>query len=255
MSDHLAGIVAAAASAISVAWAFGWVLVLLRRAGGGFSESPSLAMPWLTASVGLAMVAIIELARRMALAPPWTGVVARIGTLLGVCAVIPIVDTAWGRAASLLPLGIAVVGGLAAPLTEQRQGFHGGHTRRRDRDETPPSRTSRALPVTIVRALPPAAGFRQRLERFQTSTEGDRAIGRVIVDVPTGSRTGHAHVGFCPPFVAMPTVEVTSDDDAIEAVVTAAEIVPWGVRVECRLSEAAEEPLAIPVDILARYPG
>jgi hypothetical protein len=102
---------------------------------------------------------------------------------------------------------------------------------------------------------PTGPGFRQRLERFQTAAEGDRAIGRVIVDVPTGSRTGHAHIGFCPPFVAMPTVEVTSDDDGIEAVVTAAEVVPWGVRVECRLSEPAEEPLAIPVDILAHYAG
>jgi len=34
-------------------------------------------------------------------------------------------------------------------------------------------------------------------------------------------------------------------------VVTAAEVLPWGVRIECRLSEPAEEPLEIPVDLLA----
>jgi hypothetical protein len=37
-------------------------------------------------------------------------------------------------------------------------------------------------------------------------------------------------------------------------VVTAAEVLPWGVRVECRLAEPAEEPLEIPVDVLAKAP-
>jgi hypothetical protein len=254
MTDPVVVIALSAATTTSVVWFVGWVTVLLRRAAGGFSESPSLALPWLTASVGLAVVAIIEVARQADMAPFWTGIVARVGTVLGVCAVMPIGDTGWGRAASLIPLSIAVAGSLVTPRIEHRRGWHRGRTRRRDHEEPPSSTPSRAMPVAPAPALLSAPGFRQRLERFQTSAEGDRAIGRVIVDVPTGSRTGHAHIGFCPPFVAMPTVEVTSVDDAIEAVVTAAEIVPWGVRVECRLSEPAEEPLAIPVDILARYP-
>jgi hypothetical protein len=38
----------------------------------------------------------------------------------------------------------------------------------------------------------------------------------------------------------------------VEAVVTAAEILPWGVRIDCRLSEPADEPLEIPVDVAAQ---
>jgi hypothetical protein len=251
-SDPVFVIASAAATTISSAWVVGWMLVLVRRAAGGFSESPSLAMPWLTVSAGLAVVAITDMARRAHMAPFWAGAAARMGAVLAVLAVMPTGAAAWERAASLIPLGIAVAGVFFAPFIEHRDRWHRGRTIGRDREETPLPPLSRDMPMMIA---PTGPGFRQRLERFQTAAEGDRAIGRVIVDVPTGSRTGHAHIGFCPPFVAMPTVEVTSDDDGIEAVVTAAEVVPWGVRVECRLSEPAEEPLAIPVDILAHYAG
>jgi hypothetical protein len=255
MTDPIATIASTAATTVSVVWAFGWLLVLLRRAGGGFSESPDLVMPWLTSSVGLGLMVIIEVARRAELVRSWTGVAACVGTVLGVVAVFPMPDTGgWAVAASLIPLVIAIAGGIVTPLVEHSGAWRRSRTRRREREEAPATETSRGMPLTPSPTSPPEAGFRQRLERFQTSTDGDRALGRVIVDVPTGSRTGHAHIGFCPPFVAMPTVEVSSDDDAIEAVVTAAEVVPWGVRVECRLSEAAEEPLAIPVDVLAHYP-
>jgi hypothetical protein len=38
-------------------------------------------------------------------------------------------------------------------------------------------------------------------------------------------------------------------------VVSAAEVLPWGVRVECRLAEPAEEPVEIPVDLVAEAPA
>ena len=98
-----------------------------------------------------------------------------------------------------------------------------------------------------------AAGFRQRLERFETPAGDDCLRGQLLLAVPAGSRTGHAHVGFCPPFTGTPLVDASTDCDFVEAEVTAAEILPWGVRIECRLSEPAEEPLEIPVDI--SWPG
>jgi hypothetical protein len=49
----------------------------------------------------------------------------------------------------------------------------------------------------------------------------------------------------------MPEVRVATPYDGVEATVAAAEVVPWGVRVECRLAEPAEEPIEIPVDVLA----
>jgi hypothetical protein len=49
----------------------------------------------------------------------------------------------------------------------------------------------------------------------------------------------------------MPEVKVETPYDGVEATVTAAEIVPWGVRIECRLAEPAEEPIMIPVLVRA----
>jgi hypothetical protein len=80
---------------------------------------------------------------------------------------------------------------------------------------------------------------------------GERVSGRLCVMVPEGSRSGYAHVGFCPPLASQPVVEATTDYDGVEAVVSAAEVLPWGVRIECRLDEPAEETVEIPVDILA----
>ncbi len=254
-NDPVFVIASAAAATISVAWMFGWAMVLVRRAAGGFAASPGNVMPWGTVLVGLAVAAMIDVARRAGMAPAWTGLPARAGTILAALAVMPVATTVSERVASLIPLGIAIGGSLVAPLVRNRDGWLGGRASKDAIRKSPFPTATRDVLAAVPPSPPRPAGFRQRIERYQSANDGDRAIGRVIVDVPTGSRTGHAHIGFCPPFVAMPTVEVMSDDDGVEAVVTAAEIVPWGVRVECRLSEPAEESLAIPVDILARYPG
>jgi hypothetical protein len=34
----------------------------------------------------------------------------------------------------------------------------------------------------------------------------------------------------------------------------AAEVLPWGARIECRLDEPADETILIPVDVYARAP-
>jgi hypothetical protein len=73
--------------------------------------------------------------------------------------------------------------------------------------------------------------------------------------VPAGARAAAGHIGFCPAFAETPDVEVTTSYDGVEVTVAAAEVLPWGVRVECRLAEPAEEPLEISVDILARMAG
>ena len=53
----------------------------------------------------------------------------------------------------------------------------------------------------------------------------------------------------------MPTVQVTTDYDGVEATVSAAEVLPWGVRVECRLAEPADEAIEIPIDLRVQAPG
>jgi hypothetical protein len=90
------------------------------------------------------------------------------------------------------------------------------------------------------------------LERYETVEGVDCVSGHVRLSIPAGGKATHAHVGFCPAFAATPIVQVSTEYDGVEAVVIAAEVLPWGVRIECRLSEPAEEPLEIPVDLVAK---
>lgn len=117
----------------------------------------------------------------------------------------------------------------------------------------PPPRPVTAETMQPTARLPEAwdAGMQQRFERRALTDGGERVHGRVLVTVAAGSRLGVAHVGFCPPLPTTPVVEATTEYDGVEAVVSAAEVLPWGVRVECRLDEPAEELIEIPVDMVA----
>ena len=101
----------------------------------------------------------------------------------------------------------------------------------------------------------PAGNLLQRFERIVLPGGAECVRGRLCVAVPKGARSGYGHVGFCPPLASQPAVHVTTDYDGVEAVVSAAEVLPWGVRIECRLDEPAEETIEIPVDILATAPA
>lgn len=100
----------------------------------------------------------------------------------------------------------------------------------------------------------PPGTLRQRLTRFEQADGSDAVAGTLVVAVPAGAKTGSGHVGFCPSFSSLPSVEVTTRYDGVEVTVGAAEVLPWGLRVECRLADPAEEPLEIPVTIVARTP-
>lgn len=103
-------------------------------------------------------------------------------------------------------------------------------------------------PAVSTSAVP--GTLRQRFERLVLPSGGECVRGRLCVPVSKGARAGCGHVGFCPPLASQPTVDVTSDYDAVEAVVSVAEALPWGARIECRLDEPAEEAIEIPVDIV-----
>jgi hypothetical protein len=94
--------------------------------------------------------------------------------------------------------------------------------------------------------------LRQRFTRYETPAGSDCLQGRINVAIAAGARTAHGHVGFCPAFEVTPAVEVATEYDGVEATVAAAEVLPWGVRVDVRLAEPAEEPLEIPIDLVAR---
>jgi hypothetical protein len=169
---------------------------------------------------------------------------------------------------SLLPLLISLSVALRGPATARiaarvlRRRPPAGPPRERSASiAIPPATTPSALPASPashiqaddrLRPAPRQDGsLLQRFERLALPGGAEHVRGRLSVVVPAGTRTGYAHVGFCPPLAALPTVEVTTEYDGVEAVVSAAEVLPWGVRVECRLDEPAEETIEIPVDILA----
>jgi hypothetical protein len=106
-------------------------------------------------------------------------------------------------------------------------------------------------PVAVPSADPAAGHVLQAFTRFIRDDGVECVRGRLSLAVSAGVRIAAGHVGFCPPFPRSPSVEVATDYDGVEAVVTATEVLPWGVRVECRLDEPAEEDFDIPVDISA----
>ncbi|MEI6658327.1 MAG: hypothetical protein WCO76_07295 [Planctomycetota bacterium] len=267
-----ASALAAAAAATS-----GLVLAARRLAGGFAAAEPGLV--WITLGGGLVLLGITDAGRRAG-SHLASSVAARIGLVIGVAAVaLPPKAGDW---VSILAIALAAAVGVLPP-PRMRSGVEGG--RRRPpatqprisprgnprlegqqsrvpaehgmpsptrREEQPPVAPSAPASLAPEGSPEPPGRLQQRLERYESAEGTDCISGHVRLSIPAGGKATHAHVGFCPAFVATPLVQVSTEYDGVEAVVTAAEVLPWGVRIECRLSEPAEEPLEIPVDLVAK---
>ena len=263
----LAGVMAAICGAV----------LMMRRLAGTIESSPGPEAVLAVCGAGLLLVAIGDLASRSATAQgsgaalPWLAAgLARLGLLLAVAAVsLPLrLASAVDSLTVIAALGISLVAAFRGPLAELfRSSLTRGHAvAANDRLTRPNAAEQRAailqaavpsLPAIQHRdlAAAPVGNLLQRFERLALPDGGECVRGRLWVVVPEGSRSGSAHVGFCPPLAAVPTIDVTTDYDGVEAVISAAEVLPWGVRIECRLDEPAEETIEIPVDILASVPA
>ena len=91
-------------------------------------------------------------------------------------------------------------------------------------------------------------------ERYELPDGTEYLRGQLMIDFAAGTRLTAGHVGFCPSFQALPVVQVTTDYDDLEVSVTAAEILPWGVRIECRVEEPIDEGTSIPVFLTVNKP-
>jgi hypothetical protein len=260
-------------------------VLALRRFAGAIAAPPGPEAVLAVCGTGLLLVAAGDMATRSTTARTagpamsWLpAVLTRLGLLMAVAAVcLPLrmtstVDALTTIAAFIVSL-VAV--GLGPVADRVRGGLALG---RRAAAHRRPLVPTASVPTTITppsvavpMAVPPqpmpqpafqegatatpAGSLLQRFERIVLPGGAECVRGRLCVAVPKGARSGYGHVGFCPPLASQPTVDVTTDYDGVEAVVSAAEVLPWGVRIECRLDEPAEETIEIPVDILATAPA
>jgi len=231
--------------------AIGWatracgVLLAARRLGGAF-DALQPAIPWAVAAAGISLVALTDLAGRSAAG---ASLAARGGLICGLAAVVP---QPRGRLdwLSLAALATVTLVCVAAPLWAPSAPAVRPPRGRRGRTGGGAAADRAAAPAPA--SVPCPGRLQQRLERYELSSGADCLRGRLNLAVAAGSRSASGHIGFCPPFAETPAAQVTTDYDGVEAVVAAAEVLPWGVRVECRLAEPAEEPLEIPVDVFVQ---
>ena len=250
-------------------------VLMMRRLAGTISPGPESVLA--VCGAGLLLVAIGDLASRSAAAQgsgaarPWLAAgLSRLGLILAVAAVsLPLrFPTTVDSLTAMVALGVSLVASIQGPvagrigawLTGRRTVPVNERLLRPHSAELPVA----ALPAAVAslptvqgrdQAATPPGSLIQRFERLALPDGAECVRGRVCVVVSEGSRSGSAHVGFCPPLAAMPTIEVTTDYDGVEAIVSAAEVLPWGVRIECRLDEPAEEMIEIPVDVVATAPA
>lgn len=90
----------------------------------------------------------------------------------------------------------------------------------------------------------------QRLTRVRTAEGNDAIRGTLVAEFAPGERQVTLYTGFCPPFELLPDVELNVADDS-EADVKLAQVLHNGAQIDVRLSEPAEEPVAVTIELFA----
>lgn len=230
-------------------------VLAVRRLGGGFAPAGVASVVAVALLGGLLVLAVDAASRLTGLPAAWRAV-ARAGYALAWAAVglPPAFRSSLDTLLFLVATGVAGAI-IAEPVIRGRAGPWLADLRRRvprpPRGVRPPRIVT---PPPTARPLESPGHLLQRFERYELDGV-DCLRGTLMLTVPQGARAAHGHISFCPSFRRVPSVEATTAYDGVEAVITAAEVVPWGVRIECRLDEPAEEPVEIPVDVVARSPA
>jgi hypothetical protein len=243
----------AAAGCVAASCIASGLTLCLRRLSGGFDPPVATTMLAVTA-VGAALVLLVDGLASVAAVRrgPWP-LAARAGLVLALAALaLPLRLTTPLDGVAFVAAAVFAGTVIGGPWIASGRPRSGRPRPVIEHFEHPPARAREVVPATAA-AIPVPGHLLQRFERYD-SAGADCLRGRIAVAVPQGARTAHGHVGFCPPFAQTPTVEVSTEYDGVEAVVSAAEILPWGVRIECRLDEPAEEAFEIPVDLFASAP-
>lgn len=97
----------------------------------------------------------------------------------------------------------------------------------------------------------PAAEVFQQLTRRQLAEGGEEIAGWLRAVFAAGQRTENVHVAFCPPFSVMPQLTVRQIDGPPARMKTA-QLLPFGVRIDLKLPEPAEEDTSVLLEFNAR---
>lgn len=99
-----------------------------------------------------------------------------------------------------------------------------------------------------------AAEVLQQLTRRQLADGVEELAGWVRVSFAPGQRTENVHVAFCPPFAAAPQLTVAQLDGPPARTKTA-QLLPYGVRIDLKLSGPAEANTSVLLEFSARHAG
>jgi len=94
-------------------------------------------------------------------------------------------------------------------------------------------------------------GVSQQLVRGVGADGSDEFSGWLRTNFASGQRTASVHVAFCPPFACAPELEVEQIDGP-EVRIKTAQLMPYGARLDLKLSAASEGPAGVVLQFSAR---
>ena len=106
------------------------------------------------------------------------------------------------------------------------------------------------MPVESFSQLP-AEDVLQHLTRSRTAEGVEQLSGWLRMPFVAGQRTANIHVAFCPPFAKTPGLEVEQRDGPTARIKTA-QVLPHGARLDLKLAQASETPVAVVLEFAAR---
>ncbi len=231
-------------------------LVAWRQLAGAIEHPTQPAGLLLAGGLAIGLAGAARFARRQAGAPgplgirpaePWP---ARVLTSVAVL---------------LLAGGVSLRGGSLAPLCVfwaailAEEGWAWARVLRRRRfaaanlTETPRTQSEGFSPPSVFHP-PPSALPDEVLQQLTLSrdAQGRRLLaGWLRLVVEAGQRSGNLHVAFCPPFAEPPEVEAESLAGPPCSIKTA-QVLPYGARLELKLTATADHPDSVVVRFTAR---
>ena len=90
----------------------------------------------------------------------------------------------------------------------------------------------------------------QQITRRRNDDGTEQVFGWIRAAFASGQRTGSVHLSFCPPFHAVPELEVEQTEGPDSRIKTS-QVLAYGARLDLKLAEPADEPTAVLLQFVA----